>query len=226
MRKIIVFLFVIIAYNKAKSQEFTFIIPDYDNIKKEIQDSSSSFYYQNLSARLESYDTTLTNEEYRYLYYGYIYQEKYQPYWTSPDEEELLKYYQSEKIKEKDYDKIIQLATNSINEFPFDLRQMNFLSYIYHLKGDENMANKVSIRFNGTLGAIISSGDGKTCETGFHVITVSHEYVFLNMFQFQMKSQTLVEDCDYLELQKDERNIDGIYFNIEKLFEKNMKNFK
>jgi len=103
---------------------------------------------------------------------------------------------------------------------------MNFLGYIYHLKGDTEMAKKISYRFNGILGAIFSTGDGNTCETGFHVISVSHEYVILNIFQFQIKQQALTGDCDYLELLKNDRNIDGIYFNIKKLFEKNLNNLR
>lgn len=220
-----IFLLIIVQFN-LNSQELNYQKPDYDAIKKEIEDSSSIFYYPKLMARLVNFDTTLATVDYRHLYYGYIYQSAYKPYWNSPDEQKLLKYYRSEEVKAKDYDEIISLATHSINEFPFDLRQMNFLGYIYHLKGNEDMARKVSYRFQGILTAIMSSGDGATCETGFHVISVSHEYVLLNMFQFQTKSQALQGDCDYLSVVKDHRNIDGIYFNIKKLFEKNMMNLK
>jgi len=226
MRQILTLTFLLIIFHGANSQELTFKKPDYDLINNEIQDSSSSFYYPKLMSRLAQFDTTLNIEEYRHLYYGYIFQKDYKPYWTSPDEEKLVNFYRSEKIKEKDYDEIIKLATHSINEFPFDLRQLNFLAYIYHLKGNEEMAKKVSLRFQGSFSAIMSSGDGKTCETGYHVISVSHEYVFLNMFQFQMYQQSTTGDCDYLELLKDDRNIDGIYFNIEKLFAKNLENLK
>lgn len=214
------------AFCNVYSQKLTYQKPDYDLIKKEIQDSSSNFYYPKLLSRLTQFDTTLNIEDYRHLYYGYIFQKEYEPYWNSPDEEKLGKFYRSENINEKDYDEIIKLASHSIEEFPFDLRQMNFLGYIYHLKGDDEMAKKVSYRFQGSFGAIMSSGDGRTCNSGYHVISVSHEYVFLNMFQLQMKQQSLIGDCDYLKLEKDERNIDGIYFNIEKLFAKNLENLK
>ena len=226
MRKILIFILLMILLPNVNSQQLTYQKPDYDLIKKEIQDSSSNFYYPKLLSRLVLFDTTLNVEDYRHLYYGYIFQKDYRPYWTSPDEEKLVKFYKSEKIKERDSDEIIKLASHSISEFPFDLRQMNFMGYIYHLKGDEEMAKKVSLRFHGSFGAIMSSGDGKTCESGYHVISVSHEYVFLNMFQFRMSSQALTGDCDYLSLEKDERNIDGIYFNIKKLFDKNMENLK
>ena len=226
MKRLAIFLFLAFSANFVYSQESDFIIPDYELIKSEIQDSASIFYYPNLLSRLNAFDATLTNQDYRHLYFGFIFQEKYEPYWISPYELELSKYYQSRKIKEKEYDKIIELATHSINEFPFDLRQLNFLGFTYHLKGDEETAKKVAARFAGTLDAIISSGDGKTCETGYHVISVYHEYVILKMFQFNMKSQSLTGDCDYLSLKHDERNIDGIYFNIKQLFNRNAENFK
>lgn len=224
----LILIFMILAFSDAVSQDAPFIKPDYDLIKKDIQDESSSFYYPKLISRLKSYDTTLTKDEYRHLYYGYIYDKNYEPYWRSPYEKDLSVYYRSEKIDEKDYDKIIDLATKSIDEFPFDLRQMNFIGYIYHLKGNEDMAKKVTRRFHGIIGAILSTGDGKICETGFHVISTSHEYVILNMFRFQLKSQHLIGngDCDYMELVKDQRNVDGIYFDIKKLFEKNSEKFK
>ena len=226
-KQILVFIFLITTFFKAHSQLLPYQKPDYDAIKKDIQDSSSVYYYPKLLSRLVAYDTTLIEEDYRHLYFGYIYQKEYLPYWRSDDEEELVKFYQSEKIGENDYDRIIKLATHSITQFPFDLRPMNFMAYIYYLKGDENMAKKIAYRFQGSFEAILSSGDGKTCETGYHVISISHEYVFLSMFQFSIVLQELTSDhCDYLTLKKDERNIDGIYFNVQKLFEKNLENLK
>lgn len=223
MRRFFTLILLTAIYCHVNSQELSYEAPDYDLIRTEIQDSTSSFYYPKLMSRLEAFDTTLCNDDYRHLYYGYIYHKDYEAYWKSPDLDELLKYYRSKKIKKKDYDEIINLATHSISEFPFDLRQMNYLGYIYHLKGDEQAALEVSYRFNATIEAILSTGDGTTCESGFHVISTSHEYVILNMFEFQVTSQALMGECDYLELVKDERDIDGIYFNIEKLFDHNLK---
>jgi hypothetical protein len=226
MKQIILFIILSFVVTYTYSQDTEFIAPDYDLIKSEVQDSMSIFFYPAILAKLTAYDPSLTSEEYRHLYYGYIFQDKYKPYWTSPDEIELIEYYHSRKIKEKDYDKIIKLATHSISEFPFDLRQMNFLAYIYHLKGDEESAGKVSARFAGTLGAIMSTGDGKTCETAYHVISVSHEYVMLNMFQFNFLMQSLTGDCDLLSVEKDDRNINGIYFNVRQLFNRSLENLK
>jgi len=226
MKKNLFFLTAVIISNVALAQDLSYSPPDYELIKSEINDNSSKFYYPQLLDRLTNFDSTLTNEEYRYLYYGYVFHDNYDPHWTSPDEENLLKYYRSTDLKEEDYDQIIKLATHSIDLFPFDLRAMNYLGFIYHLKGDEKSASKMAFRFQSTIGAILSTGNGETCEAGFHVISIGHEYVILNMFQFQMKSQSLTGDCDYLALEKDQRNVEGIYFNVKQLNDILLSKFK
>jgi hypothetical protein len=221
MKKIITLFVLFLSIEIAYTQDNEFNPPQYDSIGKIIIDSTSGYFYPGLWSRLMQYDTTLSTQEYRLLYYGYTFQEKYQPYGMFADDE-LLKYYKSEKIKEKDYKKIIKLATNSLAEDPFDLRLLNFLAYIYHLNGDKENSMKTTYRFQGIIAAIMSTGDGKTCETGLHVISTSHEYVILNMFEFQFLSQALTSDlCDYMEVKEDERNISGIYFQIKRLWEVN-----
>ncbi|HEU4788539.1 MAG TPA: DUF4919 domain-containing protein, partial [Flavobacterium sp.] len=135
-------------------------------------------------------------------------------------------YFTSDSIYEKDYDEIIKLSEHSISLFPFDLRQMNYLGYIYHLKGDNVAAKKMSNRFQNILEAILSSGNGEKCETGMHVISVSHEYVFLNMFRLESISQSLVGNCDYLAFEKGKYKIDGVYFNIQKMLENESEHLK
>lgn len=160
------------------------------------------------------------------MYLGYVFQPKYNAFWTSPDEEKLHTYYDKEKLETSDYDEIIKLSNHSLNDFPFDLKQLNFLAYIYHLKGDEAAAKITSFRFHSIMNVILSSGDGKKCETGFHVLMVDHEYVLLSLFEIDSKEQSLVDNCDYLSFEKGVYNVDGIYFNIEKMLENERKALK
>ena len=41
------------------------------------------------------------------------------------------------QLDTKDYDEIIKLANHSLSDFPFDLRQLNFLELYLSLKGNE-----------------------------------------------------------------------------------------
>ncbi|WP_125720307.1 DUF4919 domain-containing protein [Flavobacterium ustbae] len=223
MLKQLIFIFVFCFGIQLNAQEFGFTKPDYKAIEKEISDKNSKFFYPKLMERLVKNDTLLTTEEYRHLYLGYVFQPKYNAFWTAPDDEKLRTYYNKEKLEVQDYDEIIKLANNSITEFPFDLRQLNYLSYIYHLKGDEEAAKVTSYKFHSIMNVILSSGDGKNCETGFHVLMVDHEYILLNLFEIESKGQSLVGDCDYLSFEKGVYKVDGIYFNIEKMLENERK---
>lgn len=94
---------------------------------------------------------------------------------------------------------------------------LNFLGYVYNLKGDQLTSKKVSKSFKGIINAITSSGDGLKCETGFHVIYISHEYILLNMFGLVSKSQGLVNSCDYFAFEKGKYEINGMYFDISQM---------
>ncbi|WPO78767.1 DUF4919 domain-containing protein [Flavobacterium sp. KACC 22761] len=210
----------------AFAQELEFKAPDYKQIEKEIQDKKSAFYYPKLMERLTKNDTLMTQEEFRHLYFGYVFQPKYNAFWRSPDEKKLREYYNKEKLETADYDEIIKLANHTLADFPFDLQQLNYLAYIYHLKGDDESAKITSYKFHNIMNAILSSGDGKKCETGFHVLLVDHEYVMLHLFELESKGQSLVGNCDYLSFEKGKYKVDGIYFNIEKMLENEAKSLK
>jgi hypothetical protein len=224
MKKEILFIALLLLCGKSFSQTPPpYEVPDYETIKKDIENKPSNFYYPKLMERLSATDTLLTKDDFRHLYFGYFFQPKYSAYWTSADEKELSKYYSADTIQAKDYDDIIRLAKHSISQFPFDLRQMNFLAYIYHMKGDEVLSKKTNIIFQGILNAILSSGDGLKCESGFHVLTVAHEYVLLNFFELESVSQALTGNCDYLAFEKDKYKVAGLYFNIQKMLENEAK---
>ncbi|OJV40557.1 MAG: hypothetical protein BGO29_14480 [Bacteroidales bacterium 36-12] len=70
MKQILTLTFLLIVFCHVNAQQLTYQKPDYDLIKKEIQDSSSTFYYPKLMSRLTQYDTTLSADDYRHLYYG------------------------------------------------------------------------------------------------------------------------------------------------------------
>jgi hypothetical protein len=217
---------LLLTATKIKAQEQPFKAPNYELIKKEIQDKASNFYYPKLLERLAVNDTLLNKEDYDHLYFVYVFDPKFDAFYKSTDEEKLSEYYRSEKLDEKDYDKIIKLAEHAITVYPFDLRPMNYLAYIYHLKGDEINAKKMAIRFNKILGIILSSGNGLTCETGFHVISVSDEYMLLNTLKLKVKAQSLTGNCDYMSFEKGMYKVDGLYFNIEKILKNEMEHFK
>ncbi|MGG5507847.1 MULTISPECIES: DUF4919 domain-containing protein [unclassified Myroides] len=94
---------------------------------------------------------------------------------------------------------------------------MMFLSYVYHLDGEEEQSALWSKHFEGFAKAISTSGDGLTCETGMHVISVSHEYHMLQLFDIEAVGQSFDGTCDLLALDPEYYTISGLYFNVSRL---------
>ncbi|WP_415328941.1 DUF4919 domain-containing protein [Chryseobacterium sp. MMS23-Vi53] len=213
-------LLLIILINIFHAQKPEFKAPDYDLIHKNIENKKSEFYYPNLLKQLKENDTVMTAEQYRHLYFGQIFQPDYKPYKISKKMDEMQKFLSGENITEKDLPRGIKLFKEALDENPLDMRAMNYFAYLNHLNNDDNTAKKISRNLHGLLGAILSSGDGLKCETGFHVISVTHEYVLMNMFELESKSQSFDGKCDYQQFEKDKYKIPGMYFNVSKFYGK------
>lgn len=67
--------FSVSAQKKLKTER-----PDLEQIRKATLDPESPFYYPKLVKLYERNDTTMTPEQYRYFYFGSMYQEDYNPY--------------------------------------------------------------------------------------------------------------------------------------------------
>lgn len=210
---------ILLLFNFSKAQKIEFRAPDYSSIQRNIEDKKSEFYYPDLLKKLKENDTLITKDQYRHLYYGYTFQPDYEPYKIDDNFEEMTKFYRGD-VSEKDLPKGIKLFRKALEKNPLDLRAINYLAYMYHMNKDEATAKKLSINFHGLLEAFLSSGDGLKCETAFHVISVSHEYVLMNMFQMESKSQSYDGKCDYQEFEKDKYKIAGLYFDVSKLYGK------
>lgn len=71
----------------------------------------------------------------------------------------------------------------------------HFAAYVSHRElGHAEKSNFHKYVFQGLLKSINDSGDGKTMETAFVVISVDEEYVWFNYMGLRMANQSLVED--------------------------------
>ena len=172
----------------AQTENFT--KPDFKVIEKTIADKNSPLYYSKLIERYEANDTTLTNNEYRYLYYGYSFQAAYSPYGRPALSDDLKK-----SIADKDNEKIISLEKKILKEFPFNLRDLNRLVNTLDKKGDTAEATIYYKKLLGVANAIFSTGDGRTDSTAMYVISVDHEYDMIGLLGFERGgSQSLINN--------------------------------
>lgn len=219
MRKILLLLVCLLSFT-LYAQELLFVSPDFASIKKEISDQSSPFYYPKLFERYQSMDTTLTADEYKHLYYGYVFQKTYKPYDIPKENQEISNLLEMETLTKKEYDKIIKLTSKSLAQFPFNLDQLINRSFAFHMNGEEATSIKLRKQLLDIRNAIKTSGNGMKRESAYHVISVGNEYEFLRSYQLVAQSQEFANMCDYIKLAKNQYEIEGIYFNVEQPYKR------
>lgn len=197
--------------------------PDMEAIKREVTDSTSKYYYPRLMARYEKNETVMTLPEYRYLYLGQLFQEDFNPYRESTHAKHIEPLYYQDKHTRAELDTIITYAEMSLKDNPFDLRQLNFLTYAYRKRGKVNKANIWQYRMNHLLEAIISTGTGLDPENAWYVINPEHEYIVINFLGREADAQEFVQPYyDHITLKPQPGNAkapSGYYFNIKNLLE-------
>lgn len=198
--------------------------PDLEKIKKETLDPTSPFYFPKLMAKYTRNDTTMTNEEYRNFYLGYMFQEDYDPYRTSPysgitDDMRLKATHTKEEI-----DTIRKYAELSLRDNPFDLRQMSFLVHVLKEKRKDMSAKIWEYRLEHLLGAIKSTGTGEDIENAWYVIYPMHEYDMVQLMGYEaVDAQFIDPGYDHLIVTPEEETrkrlrdkvVSGFYFNVE-----------
>lgn len=215
MKHLIFSLFALMFAFSALAQEQTFEAPNFEVIKKTIQTDTSRFFYPRLLERYQAMDSSLNADDYKHLYYGFVFNAGYQPYKVLPEDKQLSDYFKRDELAEADYDKIIQLAKVCLKQFPFNINQMKMMAFAYNKKGDSDTSAKLMGQTFDIIKTIMQSGDGKSEATAYHVISVGNEYDLLRMLNLQSESQTLIGNCDKLILEKNSRGLTDIFFNVE-----------
>jgi len=197
------------------AQNDNFKKPNYPEIKKKIEQKNSKFNYLKLLKKYNQADSTLTIEEKRNLYYGYIHHPNYSPYSSREFTDKISAILNKKTITPEEYNSIITYTDALLKENPFDINAMNYKFYAYQQLGDSSAAIKVSSKIKIITDAILSSGNGLTKETAYFVIIPTHEYSTLNFLGYHFGgNQSLIDHYDYLSLKENEQNIEGLYFDV------------
>lgn len=196
--------------------------PDLEVIRQMTLDPSSRFYFPKLKKKYEINDTTMTPEEFRNFYLGYMFQEDFDPYRVSPYSDVTDGLRQKPNHTKEEIDTITKYAQLSLEDNPFDLRQMSFLVHVLKEKRKDMRAKIWEYRLENLLGAIKSTGTGDSVENAWFVIYPSHEYDMVQLLGYEaVDAQFIDPGYDYLAVQPDEsdtrkrdRSAKGFYFNV------------
>jgi hypothetical protein len=212
------FIIVILILNTLCSSGQKISNIDFDDIKAHVLNKSSNDYYPKLIERFSNNDSTLTEEEYSYIYYGNVFSEYYNPYETSKNEDKFFEYY-----NKKQYKQAIPLGEKVLSENPVNF-VITFKMIVCHDVLNQILAKqKYSRRYIALRQAIFSSGDGNSLETAYVVIKTSDEYELLANLNLRSLGQALIDDTDMLTIDTEDKDnvqkISKLYFNVSKPLE-------
>lgn len=191
-----------------------FNVPDYRNLKKELNGKNSS--YEKLMQRYTNFDTTLTMSDYHLLYYGYTLQPDYNPQKETTLRDSLYQAFSRNQSGEADFNKIQSLAFNVLQELPFDIRTLDPAIYATEMLKDHSLATKMEHRLGRLVETIFNSGDGLTQDTPFFVVSTANESDVIRALGFTpsttapMQSNTL----HYWKVKENEFGVEGFYFGV------------
>jgi len=196
-------------------------IPNYNKIGLEIADENSGLYYPKLFGRYMAADRELTVEDFRYLYYGFSFQNVYNPYADSEYRENLAGYYKKKEITKTDRGQMIKYANLILKAYPFDLRALQILDYAYYHNNDYEKSYDAEFKRKMIVKAIMSTGNGLIKKSGIHLIDDSHKFDLLTDMGLRYNGQHQLSNnvCEYLGVFENDKNISGLYFNVSRLYE-------
>ncbi len=145
------------------------------------------------------------------------------------EEYNSLKMQVSAAVRNKNYEQVIKLTKAMLSIDYTSMFAHKFLQQTYKILGDTvNQKKYHDIEF-GLLYSITRSGDGKTCETGWHVTQIEEEYFILYIAGYQLQSQSVTKGgknmCDRMEVKTEEGETQTYYFEANKVFEQEQKLF-
>lgn len=182
-----------------------------DSVKLLISDQSKDTYYPKLMNRFNHFDTTLTLQDYRLLYYGFVFQKEYSGDFYQKQQEI------TQLIHENKFDLAIKTCDSILQKVPVSLIA-NYLKgfAIYMIRNTDSNYLRYRTRYSKLREAILSSGNGLTCSSSFKTIFVSDDYeIMYRYFQIpEYITQYLVYNCDKFEIKPSKYfQANAIYFD-------------
>ena len=155
------------------------IVPYEEDILQQTLSTSSPYYYTNLMLKYKLGTEAMTDMEYYYLYYGYVYQESYRPFADNKALDEMMNVMSGINTSHPtvaQLEAVIELATASMDIDPFNPKVLNILAFAYGSLDDPHREQQYYNHLNGILRAIEMSGTGLKEESPWHILMFSHAY--------------------------------------------------
>lgn len=207
----------------AQHEESTKRIPDEEDILRQTLSLSSPYYYTNLMLKYRNGTEPLTNDEYYYLYYGYVYQEAYRPFVENKALDRMLDIMSGINPQQPtvgQLEALIESGVEAMELDPFNPKVLNMLAFAYGCLDDSHREELYFNHLNGVLRSIESTGTGLKEESPWHILMFSHAYDLLASKGYQYtESRIISRTTEYIPLtRKTHDRIKGFYFDYSRVY--------
>ena len=199
------------------------VAPDNDDIFEQTLNHESPYYYPSLMLRYRSGDTTLTERDYYYLYYGYAFSDDYRPLMPISAEDRVLMAFEKAH-GDPSYDNMrdsVRYAEEVMRFDPFSPTNLNFLAYAYGAMGDTLNERINYDRLTKVLAVIGDSGTGLTEKSPMHVLRFSHAADVLGTLGLSVVKRLVVSrTTEYITVANENgRQLSkGYYFDYSRVY--------
>lgn len=226
MRHLLLLLFIL-NISVSYSQLNSFEKPNYKKIRKSVRKKKSDYNYYKLFKKFNNLNSTMTLKEKRYLYYGYVFQKNYEPFGFTKYRDSL-NLYARKRGTTNHLSKMILFTEYILSKNPFDIEVLTYKAYL-HKKDRDDLGYKLTKKqLKIIFDALLSSGNGRTKESAYHIIYRAHKKALLkhNNLKFNGIKRTIDKyRIEYLNVAKNKFGIRGVYFDVS-AFKINLKSKK
>lgn len=205
------------------AQERQIRVPDEEDILRQTLSTSSPYYYTNLMLKYRSGSEKLTDDEYFYLYYGYLYQENYRPFVENKALDEMLMIMKGIDInmpQVTQLESLIERGMEAMEHDPFNPKMLNMLAFAYGALDDPKREQLYFDHLNGVLRTIESTGTGVKESSPWHILMFSHAYDLLASKGYSYaESRIISRNVEYIHLTKrTPEKVRGFYFDYSRVY--------
>lgn len=193
--------------------------PEIPGLDKLINNRKHPYYFKTLSDKFIEDYRSLSLDEYFMFYFGQTASDRYVPYVQN---ERSVADSIFALINRGLYDKAAASGSDYLNVNPSGISIYYHTGVAYLKSGKSEKAEEYFFKYQGLITSIIATGDGKSPESAYIVISASDEYTIIQYFGYSLSRQVLQDhDGHYFDVlttvnQAGEEK--DIYFNIDKPF--------
>ncbi len=192
------------------AQTHAFQKVDMAEVKRLTTDASLPSYYPTLLKRFNAFDSSLTNTDYRLLYYGFAFQKGYNR--LAHHREAAIR----EQLQRRQNGIASKLCDTILNAISISLAA-NYLkaAALYAINNDDPKALPYRARYRKLRDAILSSGDGFRCESALRTIyDEDDDDIMTHYFELEPYQTKQAEgDCEVFTLPGPSK-----YFKASKIY--------